>query len=83
MTSTLLTEDQILDLFEGRHLFGNIFNENGNHDPFKHLALMVALVGPPPVDFIQRSETTDQCFDRNGKRSHLQIQSFSINQLQN
>ncbi|OQE02810.1 hypothetical protein PENVUL_c038G01502 [Penicillium vulpinum] len=56
----------IWDLFEGGHLFGNIFDENGNHDPFKHLALMVALIGPPPADFVQRSETTGQCFDRNG-----------------
>ncbi|RMJ26058.1 hypothetical protein PHISP_03085 [Aspergillus sp. HF37] len=27
---------------------------------------MVALIGPPPADFVQRSETTEQCFDRNG-----------------
>lgn len=83
MTSTPLTEDQIWDLFEGQHLFGNIFDEHDNHDSFKHLALMIALFGPPPVDFIQRSETISQCFDHNGKRSHLQIQSFAINQLQN
>ncbi|KAJ5195299.1 uncharacterized protein N7498_008737 [Penicillium cinerascens] len=56
----------IWDLFEGQHLFGDIFDQNGNHDPFKHLALMVALVGPPPADFVQRSETTGQCFDYNG-----------------
>ncbi|KAJ5183454.1 hypothetical protein N7492_001070 [Penicillium capsulatum] len=30
------------DLFEGHHLFGDIFDEKGNHDPFRHLALMVA-----------------------------------------
>lgn len=69
MLSTLLIEDQIWDLFEGYHLFGYIFDDNGNHDPFKHLSLMVALIGPPPMDFIRRSETTGQCFDRNGKRS--------------
>ncbi|KAF9239208.1 hypothetical protein DTO013E5_7855 [Penicillium roqueforti] len=54
------------DLFEGRHLFGNIFDDEGNYDPFKHLASMVALIGPPLPDFIQRSETMGQCFDRNG-----------------
>lgn len=26
---------------------------------------MVALIGPPPADFIRRSETTGQCFDHN------------------
>ncbi|KAJ5555935.1 hypothetical protein N7513_003577 [Penicillium frequentans] len=58
----------IWDLFEGCHLFGDIFDDNGKHDPFKHLALMVALIGPPPIEFVQRSETTGQCFDNNGKR---------------
>jgi len=68
----LLTDAQIWDLFEGRHLFGDIFDSKGNHDPFKHLALMVALIGPPPIKFVQRSETTQQCFDHNGSRPPLQ-----------
>ncbi|KAF2161840.1 hypothetical protein M409DRAFT_58907 [Zasmidium cellare ATCC 36951] len=62
----LLIASQIWDLFEGYHLFGDIFSSNGKHDPFKHLALMVALLGPPPGDFVRRSETTEQCFDRDG-----------------
>lgn len=37
---------------------------------------MVALIGPPPADFVQRSETTGQCFDRNGKDPHLGIRLF-------
>ncbi|KAJ5399843.1 hypothetical protein N7465_010332 [Penicillium sp. CMV-2018d] len=56
----------IWDLFEGHHLFGDIFDNNGNYEPYKHLALMVALIGPPPADFVRRSETTGQCFDHNG-----------------
>ncbi|KAJ5562376.1 hypothetical protein N7535_003171 [Penicillium sp. DV-2018c] len=56
----------IWDLFEGDHLFGDIFNNNGHYEPFKHLALMVALIGPPPAEFVRRSETTAQCFDQNG-----------------
>lgn len=76
MLSTLLIEGEIWDLFEGHHLFGDIFDNNGNHDPFKHLALMVALVGPPPADFVQRSETTAQCFDHNGKHRDLHFQSL-------
>ncbi|QQK47525.1 protein kinase [Penicillium digitatum] len=51
----------IWDLFEGRHLFKNVFDKNGNYDPFKHIALMVALIGPPPAVSMQRSETTGQC----------------------
>ncbi|CAG8213933.1 unnamed protein product [Penicillium olsonii] len=56
----------VWDLFEGKHLFGDILNTHGHYEPFKHLALMVALIGPPPTNFVQRSETTAQCFDRNG-----------------
>ena len=56
------------DLFEGEHLFADIFDAKGGHEPFKHLALMVALVGPPPNEFVQRSETTEQCFEPDGQR---------------
>ncbi|OAL69911.1 protein kinase [Trichophyton violaceum] len=35
-------------------------------DPFKHLALMVALIGPPPSEFVRRSEATEQCFGPGG-----------------
>jgi hypothetical protein len=61
---------QIWDLFEGEHLFGDIFDAKGGHEPFKHLALMVALIGPPPSEFAKRSETTEQCFDHGGKPCH-------------
>lgn len=67
---TLITQCQIWDLFEGQHLFGDIFDKNGKYEPFKHLALMVALIGSPPADFVRRSETTGQCFDHHGKRGH-------------
>ncbi|PLB43275.1 kinase domain protein [Aspergillus steynii IBT 23096] len=57
----------IWDVFEGDHLFADIFDSRGGHDPFKHLALMVALIGPPPSEFVKRSETTEQCFDSSGR----------------
>ncbi|KAL2862224.1 putative protein kinase [Aspergillus lucknowensis] len=56
----------IWDLFEGEHLLGGIFDAKRRHDPFKHLALMIALIGPPPTEFVARSETTEQCFDSSG-----------------
>lgn len=59
------------DLFEGEHLFRHIFDEAGGHDPFKHLALMVALIGPPSKEFVKRSETTEQCFNSDGKQGRL------------
>lgn len=58
---------QTWDLFEGEHLFGNIFNEKGSHDPFRHFAMMVDLLGNPSADFVKRSQRTEQCFDRDGE----------------
>ncbi|GMG04773.1 unnamed protein product [Aspergillus oryzae var. brunneus] len=31
-------------MFEGLHLFGDIFDSKDGHDPFKHLALMANMV---------------------------------------
>ncbi|PWY66234.1 kinase-like protein [Aspergillus eucalypticola CBS 122712] len=60
----------IWSLFEGEHLFGNdIFDPKTgrHHDPFRHVARMVAVIGsPPPGEFVCRSETTAQCFDEGG-----------------
>lgn len=64
---------QIWDLFEGNNLFADIFDSKGRHDLFKHLALMVALIGPPPSEFVVRSETTEQCFDSSGKCRYASI----------
>ncbi|KAE8351352.1 kinase domain protein [Aspergillus coremiiformis] len=75
----------IWDLFEGKHLFGDIFDINGSHDPFKHLALMVALIGPPPADFVRRSETTEQCFDLGGSwiaHEEAAVPSVSLESLE-
>ncbi|KAL1872036.1 hypothetical protein VTK73DRAFT_1704 [Phialemonium thermophilum] len=54
------------DLFERQRLFKGIFDAKGNYDPYKHSALMVALLGSPPSDFVRRSTTTEQCFDPRG-----------------
>ncbi|RAH58199.1 kinase-like protein [Aspergillus piperis CBS 112811] len=66
---TIYRAPEIWTLFEGEHLFGNdIFNPvTGHHDPFRHVARMVAVIGsPPPGEFVCRSETTAQCFDERG-----------------
>ncbi|PNS14104.1 hypothetical protein CAC42_6617 [Sphaceloma murrayae] len=57
----------IWDLFENEHLFGGVFDEDGVHDPFLHLAMITGLLGPAPPEFVTRSETTDQCFDSQGR----------------
>lgn len=38
---------------------------------------MAALIGPPPSEFVKRSETTEQCFDSSGKRRALESEVLS------
>ena len=45
----------------------HIFDSKGNHNPFRHLARIVSFIGTPPAAFVKRSETTEQCFNVNGK----------------
>lgn len=56
---------QIWDLFQNRHLFDarDANNENSN---LYHLAEMIALLGPPPRDFLQRSAVAPKYFDEHG-----------------
>nr|KMM69727.1 hypothetical protein CPAG_06041 [Coccidioides posadasii RMSCC 3488] len=75
----------IWDLFEGRHLFNNLLDEQGNYDPFKHMAQIFALLGPPPKELISRSETTRQCFDIDGDwraSVHEKIPHLSLEDLE-
>jgi hypothetical protein len=62
--------DQIWDLFENKHLF-NARDENGNDSNLHHLAEMIALLGPPPGHFLERSEFAEEFFDGQGMLYYL------------
>ncbi|OAP56817.1 hypothetical protein AYL99_08929 [Fonsecaea erecta] len=75
----------VWDLLEGEHLFGRIFDGKGHHDPFQHVAKMVSLIGPPPTEFVRRSETAEQCFAANGNwiaEEHAKITSTSLEDIE-
>ncbi|KAM3501022.1 hypothetical protein MY11210_009436 [Beauveria gryllotalpidicola] len=55
----------IWDLFENRHLF-NAMDENGDSSATAHVAEMVAYLGLPPREYIQRSKITTNVFDEQG-----------------
>ncbi|EEQ86727.2 serine/threonine protein kinase [Blastomyces dermatitidis ER-3] len=61
----LLTIWQIWDLFEGGRLFYAL--RNRILDDEQHLAEMVALMGPPPQSFLQRSEKCRNYWDVEGE----------------
>ena len=46
--------DQLWDMIEGKELFRHIHNQEGRYDAKLHIAEMIALRGPPPLEVIQR-----------------------------
>ena len=53
-------------MFDTKNLF-KTKNEAGERLSEYHLAEMVAILGPPPLQFLQRSETSWEYFDQEGK----------------
>ncbi|KAK3900751.1 kinase-like domain-containing protein [Staphylotrichum tortipilum] len=54
----------VWDLFEGRRLFGAI--KDGHLNDELHLAEMVSLMGPPPKEFLARSDKCRKYWDAEG-----------------
>ena len=46
--------DQLWDMIEGKELFKHIHDQQGRYDAKLHIAEMIALLGPPPSEVIQR-----------------------------
>ena len=62
---TLLTLGQLWDLFEPKRLF----NPHGNDRRYcehLHLAQMVSILGPPPLEYLKRSEKSKMFWDDDG-----------------
>jgi hypothetical protein len=64
-SSILTTAEQIWDLFEGSRLFHAV--KEGRLSDELHLAEMVALMGPPPKAFLERSEECGKYWDVDGR----------------
>lgn len=63
----LLTPNQIWDIFEGRSLFSGIDPEHGAYRGRAHLAEMIALLGPPTPEFINRGNDKAKFFSESGE----------------
>ncbi len=53
-------------MFENKRLFNVLDPENGNYGNRFHLASIVGLLGPPPLDFLHLSECSSVYFDSQG-----------------
>jgi hypothetical protein len=60
---------QIWDLFEDGRLFHAV--EDSRLSDELHLAEMVALMGPPPKAFLERSEECSKYWDADGRSTFL------------
>ena len=63
---------QLWDLLEPKRLFA-ARGEDGRYSEHHHLAQMIAIMGPPPLDFIHRSEKSRLFWDGQGKRTRLRL----------
>ena len=52
-------------MFENKHLF-KAQDCNGESSSLHHMAEMVAVLGLPPLDYLQRTETSWEYFDKSG-----------------
>ncbi|KAI9842414.1 MAG: hypothetical protein M1837_007159 [Sclerophora amabilis] len=55
----------VWDLFQNKHMF-DARDANKENSSLHHLAEMIALLGPPPRDFLQRSAIAAEYFDEHG-----------------
>ncbi|KAL5345264.1 hypothetical protein ACLOAV_009634 [Pseudogymnoascus australis] len=57
----------VWDMFENRRMFEGRDPETGKYGNRFHLASIVGLLGPPPLEFLQRSGCSSVYFDDTGK----------------
>ncbi|TAQ86917.1 hypothetical protein B7494_g4749 [Chlorociboria aeruginascens] len=59
----------VWDMFENRCMFDVLDPETGKYGNRFHLASIVGLLGPPPLEFLQRGECSSVYFDARGTGS--------------
>ncbi|KAL9594821.1 MAG: hypothetical protein Q9219_006812 [cf. Caloplaca sp. 3 TL-2023] len=62
---------KIWDLFEGKHMFYGHDPEKKKYMTRAHLAEMIALMGPPPLDLLEKGKRTAEFFDQKGEHDSL------------
>ncbi|GIZ36572.1 hypothetical protein CKM354_000004200 [Cercospora kikuchii] len=73
----------VWSLFEGKHLF-SARGPNGDQLNEYHLAEMVAILGLPPLEFLQRSQTSQKYFSEDGswKATTAVPENYSLETLE-
>jgi hypothetical protein len=65
---------QIWDFYEDNHLFHGIHPVENRYLTKAHLAEVIALLGPPPLDLLKRGSRSKEFFDTEGMRVNEHVQ---------
>ncbi|KAG6847351.1 hypothetical protein H0H93_008707 [Arthromyces matolae] len=57
----------VWDIFEGTHLFHGVDPEHGVYRGRAHISEMIALMGPPPPEFLAKGSLRSKFFDEQGE----------------
>ncbi|KAI9930788.1 hypothetical protein MW887_011546 [Aspergillus wentii] len=71
----------IWDLFEGRHMFYGNDPDGKGYCTRAHLAETIAILGPPPLDMLERGKRSHEFFTEDGQWKHeddLPLQQGSL-----
>ncbi|ODM19674.1 hypothetical protein SI65_04659 [Aspergillus cristatus] len=60
----------IWDLFEGKHMFYGYDPYKKNYTTSAHLAEVIGMLGPPPLDMLKRGERSPEFFTEDGPWKH-------------
>jgi serine/threonine protein kinase len=70
----------VWDLFEGKHLFYGNDPDGKGYSTRAHLAEVVSILGPPPLDLLQRGKRSHEFFTNDGEypfRAQCTVQRFT------
>ncbi|KAK2877251.1 hypothetical protein FQN49_001307 [Arthroderma sp. PD_2] len=64
----------VWDLFEGKHMFYGNDPDGKGYSTRAHLAEVMAMLGPPPLDMLESGKRSHEFFDENGNwKSEIEI----------
>ncbi|KAM5486081.1 hypothetical protein MaudMau93_005155 [Microsporum audouinii] len=64
----------VWDLFEGKHMFYGNDPDGKGYSTRAHLAEVIAILGPPPLDMLKCGKRSSEFFDEDGKwKSNIEI----------
>ncbi|KAF7561781.1 hypothetical protein G7046_g2337 [Stylonectria norvegica] len=69
----------VWDLFEGRHMFYGEDPDGKGYSTRAHLAEVIGMIGPPPLDLIKRGARSHEFFTDEGKwKAEVEIKALSL-----